>query len=535
MPINDSIGAAIQNIAAFGDTDIFPFPFENHLFNDRPELVQASLEALHRDFDAELATHPPDNINTLSPIGYTGFRWATQIDPIWNAYYLALVIELGPAIERERIPTLEQSVFSYRFVPPCADGSIFDSEVNWHSFMKTCLKVAEDFPHVIVCDVADFYYRVYHHRIENALKWLRTPGDEVKRIMDMLGVFSGTVSYGLPVGGPASRLLAELALNGVDKQLRSGKARFCRYVDDYRIFCASKEEAYQRLIFLSEKLANEGLSLQRSKTRILTADEFRREANLLLKAEQVEEEKLTEEEKLLRLTIRFDPYSETRVDDYRQLKEEISKVDVAAILARELEKTRIDSVVTKQAISALRVVDPEPRRRILGSLLQQHNLSTLAPVFPRLMTVLRGLYSELDEKTQDLVDEALIALVDEGSHLIKLDLNLAYLVQVLRRRSTQRKEELFVKLFGQNTSPLVRREIILAMTEWGHNYWLTDLRKRFNGLSRWERRCFIVASYYLTDEGKHWRDHTKSSFERSEIAVRDWFKDRYQRNTKVPQ
>jgi len=261
MSISPSIKAAIQNIATFGDTDIFPFPFEQHIFHDKPELLQKALEKLHGEFAAELVKNPPDNINTLAPVGYTGFRWATQIDPLWNAYYLALVIEMGPAIEQARIPVSEKSVFSYRFTKPEADGRIFDENVNWRAFMETSYGVAEEAtkkaaerkaarkaakedasedasesPYVILCDISDFYSRIYHHRVENALKWLNAKPDVVKRIVEVLQVFSGTVSYGLPVGGPASRLLAEIALNSVDKLLRGEGIRFCRFVDDYRIF-----------------------------------------------------------------------------------------------------------------------------------------------------------------------------------------------------------------------------------------------------------------------------------------------------------
>ena len=353
--------------------------------------------------------------------------------------------------------------------------------------------------------------------------------------MELLSEFSGNVSYGLPVGGPASRLLAELVLNTVDKQLRSEGMCFCRFVDDYRLFCATKEEAYERLILLSGKLFNEGLSLQKNKTRILTAKEFTDEVNLLLKAHQTAEENLTEEDRLLRMSIHFDPYSDTRVDDYEKLKEQVADVDIVGTLARELDKTRIDATITKQALSALRVLDAEPRKQILSMALQPDNLQTLAPVFPRLMTVLRGIYLELDEETQDLVDDALMGLVTANSYIVKLDLNLGYLIQVLRRRSTRTKETLFVKVFKMYPSPLVRREIILAMADWGHNHWLTDLKKRFNGLSKWERRAYIVASYFLTDEGKYWRKKSDSSFEPAEKVVREWFADRFQKNQSVPQ
>lgn len=531
--MNSSIKSAIQNIATFGDTDIFPYSLERHVFQDRPDLLQGALESLHKDFDQQLARNPPQNIETLAPVGYTSFRWATQIDPLWNAYYLALLIELGAEIERVRIPVKENAVFAYRFIPPLADGSMFDESVNWRVFMQTSLELAKSYPFVLVCDISDFYARVYHHRVENALKWLKAKPDLVKRIVDLLRVFSGTVSYGLPVGGPASRLLAELALNSVDKLLRGEGIRFCRFVDDYRIFCGSKEEAYQRLIFLSAKLFNEGLSLQKNKTRILSAKEFTDEVNLLLRT-QVDEENLSEEDRLLRLSIRFDPYSSTRVEDYKKLKEEVSKVDVVGILTRELEKTRIDPTLTRQAIAALRAVDPDSRKRVLGLILKNENLHNLAPAFPRLMIVLRDLYEELDGQTQDLIDSALVQLVRSGSFISKIDLNLAYLLQVLRRRSSQEKEELFVSLFKDRNNPLIRREVILAMVDWGHNHWLGDLKKNFSALSKWERRCFIVASYFLTDEGKHWRNHNDSLFDFSEIAIRDWFMARFQKTPTVP-
>ena len=40
-----SIKAAIKNIATFGDTDIFPFSFEQHIFHDEPLLIQNALES----------------------------------------------------------------------------------------------------------------------------------------------------------------------------------------------------------------------------------------------------------------------------------------------------------------------------------------------------------------------------------------------------------------------------------------------------------------------------------------------------------
>ncbi len=537
-----SIKAAVKNIAHYGDTDIFPFSFEQHIFYDQPKLIQEALEDIHGDFEKQLAQNSPENINTLAPVGYTGYRWASQLDPLWNAYYLSLVIEMGPAIEAERIPISEGTIFSYRFVNPTEDGGIFDANVNWRAFMAKSREVASYktdegdavYPYVLICDISDFYSRIYHHRIENALKLLHTQPEIVKRIVDILQIFSGTVSYGLPVGGPASRLLAELALNSTDKLMRGEGICFCRFVDDYRIFCASKEEAYQRLIFLSEKLFNEGLSLQKTKTRIITSREYLSEDKTLIKIDQIDEDNLSEEEKLLQISIHFDPYSDTRVNDYKNLKEKVAQVDVAGILGRELEKTSIDQTVTKQAISAIRVLETGAQKDIITSLLQVDNLNALAPVFPRLMTSLRGIYTDLDEETQDLIDSGISNLIKEESHIIQIDLNLAYAIQVMCQRHTQKTEVLFVQIMKKRTSPLVRREIVIAWVNWKLSHSLTDFKKYFGGCSKWERRAFIVGSFILNDEGRHWRHHNKKSFDLFEIVVRDWYSDKINNNSDVP-
>lgn len=40
MPIvkKESLELAVKNIAKFGDTDIFPYPIENHIFNDMAKM-----------------------------------------------------------------------------------------------------------------------------------------------------------------------------------------------------------------------------------------------------------------------------------------------------------------------------------------------------------------------------------------------------------------------------------------------------------------------------------------------------------------
>lgn len=526
-----AIAAAVRNVAAHGDTDIFPFPFEGHMFHDVPDDCVRILAGIHADFDGSMALYPPETIVTLSQVGYTGFRWATQIEPFWNAYYLGLVIQAAPAIEQARIPEGARAVFSYRLDQDKETGRLF-GDSTWREYRERSLELAARSPFVVVTDIADFYPRIGHHRIENALRRILGPDDSVRRIMALLALFSGGASCGLPVGGPASRILAELALADVDSHLRVKHQVFCRYVDDIALFCKSKSDAYKAIVFLSEKLFNEGLVLSRKKTRILTAGEYIEASRAFDSPDGAAE--ATDEQKLLDISIRYDPYSPTADEDYERVKEAVGQVDIVGILCREVAKVAIDPTISKLAIGAIRALEPEMQAEAIRTILAAENLDVLSPVFVPILRLVRTLYNDLDAPVQDDIDEALLELYRDGSPLLSVDLNLSYFVQCLGQRQQSDKEELLIDLFERSSSPLVRRLIILVLGDWQLHFWLSDLKRKAASLGTWERRAFILASYALGDEGKHWRDHAHKSWSPPDSAVRDWFAKRHATNARMP-
>src|SRR5580765_6213845 len=141
MKVEAAIDAALRNVAQYGDTDIFPFPFENLVFKDRLAEARAALETIHKDFPHWLSFYPPQTIPTLTQVGYTGFRWATLIDPFWNAYYLGLVVSLADQIEALRIPESQRVVFSYRFDWQETAAKLF-RDSTWIDFRKRCLDLS---------------------------------------------------------------------------------------------------------------------------------------------------------------------------------------------------------------------------------------------------------------------------------------------------------------------------------------------------------------------------------------------------------
>lgn len=130
---------AVQNVVRHGDTDIFPFPIENHILFDKPEAAIELMATTDADIRRSLAEQPPLNVGALAPVGYTGFRWATQIDPIWNALYLSWVLSLAEKIEATRQPVERNRVFSYRYAWDDTDSTCFRRDVNWRGYCQTCV------------------------------------------------------------------------------------------------------------------------------------------------------------------------------------------------------------------------------------------------------------------------------------------------------------------------------------------------------------------------------------------------------------
>jgi len=530
---------AVQNIIKHGDTDIFPLPFESHAFFDKQEDIAQLICEYDENFEDYLARFPPSNINALTPVSYYGFRWATQVDPIWNAHFLSSVVAISDKIEAARIPSSDKCVFSYRVQIEEKTGDLFDRNFSWHAFMSTSLEKAADYGYVVACDVSEFYPRLGHHRLENALQQIAGDTEQPKRIMAFLSNFSNTRSFGLPIGGPAARMLSELTINQIDRLLRGAKIEFTRFADDFHLFAKTREEAYRYTIFLSEKLfENQGLTLQKSKTRIMTAAEFRSTSPIKKQdtEEDVEEEGKraadahTRTRQLLSFSLRFDPYSPTAEEDYEKLKTEIRNFDILGLLKRELAKSRVHVALSKKIISAVRYLDGKARDDAVLSIVD--NSDILYPIFSSALIMMDKIYGELREETQDQVSKKIVDLIKADSHVFRVDVHLCFALRVLQHSHTEELQQLLKELFESRPSEIVRRDIILIMALWGDWYWLSDLRNRYRQLGASEKRALLVASYSLKDEGRHWRGNIKKELNPFEGFVLSWAGERVNKEKK---
>lgn len=277
---NQAINLAIDNVIKEGLTDIFDRPFELDKLQDpnfRKEVFNEVSSALN-DFSLNNFKVQPLEYVVMPKRELYNFRKCALIQPMDTIKYTALVLLMADEIEKRRIGKSKKRVFSYRFSPK--KGYLFDSNYNFSSFRSYVQnKVKHKNTKILVeCDIANFYDRLNLHRLESILTSIKEITPKVVKLTNELLLFwANRDSYGLPVGGNASRILAEASLIEIDNYLEAKGINFVRFVDDYRFFAKDAITANKWLTILIEKLSQEGFCVNSQKTIIKDVSEKNKE------------------------------------------------------------------------------------------------------------------------------------------------------------------------------------------------------------------------------------------------------------------
>ncbi len=356
--------------------------------------------------------------------------------------------------------------------------------------------------------------------MENALKKATKNSKAVTCIIKILKILSGGASYGLPVGGPAARLLSEILLNRNDRLLQSRGIRFCRFVDDYCLFSNNKEEAYSQLIYLcSLLLENEGLTLQKSKTRILTGLEFWQESPYH-ESDSPESPDEISRHSFLRLHLHFDPYSDTAVEDYEALKGQLAQFDIIGMLSMEMQKTRISESITRKLVKAIKLLPPVSQDQAIRSLVE--NFPVLYPIFPTVLMSIRDVLPDLDKTTRELVFYTIRRLISTSSFICSVPVNMAYAIRILSYDKSEESDTILINVYDKTQSIMIKKDIIIILAQHDADYWISTMIKHYNSVTQWEKRALLIASYILEDEGSHWRDKIKQTLSTFDKLVMYW-------------
>jgi len=517
MPLylsSDTLDWALKHIERYGDTDIFPIPFEYEAIRYSWDDIQSFLSGQ----DLYNYTVRPYR-RCLSPKHRFGFRISTQLDPFDTLIYLALVYEIGEDIESKRIATDAETVFGYRFSPD-EMGRFFDPNIGYNQFVEKSRELASsgEYQWVVMADIADFFPRIYSHPLENALKACTKKDDHAKVIAKLINKWNQSVSYGIPVGQTASRLLAELTISDIDQTLLSEGQAYCRFSDDFRLFSKDRKSAYEVLALLANTLfENHGLTLQQEKTRILPVDQFCQK--YLHTEKDVELHSLSERFQEILDEIGIDDwYEEIEYDDLTpKQKEEIDSLNLKEILKEQIDSgEKIDFSLTRFVLRRLGQINNTE-----GISLVLKNIELLYPIFKdalRYIAEIRKIAPDLRHR----MGNYLIGLL-ENSIVGHLAYHKYWILNLFTHDREWDNDKKFQGLYNSIHDELSRRELISAMGRAGQSYWFKSHKRNLSQFGPWEKRAFIAAASCLPgDEAKHWYGSIKPSIDKLETAVVTW-------------
>lgn len=521
----ESLDWSLKHIEEHGDTDIFPVPFEykaiRYLWDQKTkELPSGTTFRENLSSQDVLSWKVGELRKYLTPKHKYGFRQATQLDPLDNLIYLSLIYEIGEDIESARIPIDDKVSFSYRFAPD-ESGRMFNPDVNYGSFLEYCkekvseIEGHENIKYIVVADIADFFPRIYLHPLENALSSCTTKTNHVKAIKKLLNNWNYSISYGIPVGQNPSRLLGELALNDIDQGLVGEGVDFCRYVDDFRIFCKSEKEAYQNLALLAEMLfENHGLTLQQHKTQIVSVENFK--AQYLKSRESVQIERLSDAfiDVLDSIGIE-DMYGEVHYEDLPEdFQEQIDRLNLLEILLEQIESEESDSRVVGFVLKRMAQLQKTDAVDIVID-----NIDKLYTSFKHIMNYLKTI--ELNRSEKKRISTLLLKVLDD-SIVGHLDYHRMLIFEIFST-SEEWCPDNVVALYNEYTDDLSRRKLILSLGEAENQSWFKTRKRNVMNFPSWQRRAFLTAGKCLPgDEASHWYRSLLPRLNELEIAVVKW-------------
>ena len=509
-----SLDWALNQAERLGDTNIFPLPFEfSAIRHDWSKLARFLSSKDVLDWQVRPIRE------CLSPKSALGFRIATQLDPLDWLLYTALVYELGADLESFRLPQEEEVVFSWRFEPQ-PDGTMFSRKAGYSQFQERTRELASRFNegYVVVTDITDFYPKLYHHRVENALSAAaRTKANHTKAIMRLLGAWRERQSFGLPVGPNASRLIAEVTIHDVDQSLRGEGLTYVRYVDDFRIFCNTRRAAYKALATLAEVLwKNHGLTLAEQKTTILPVELFKQ--RYFHTERETELEHLSESFAAIADTLGLeDSYATIEYDDLDdEQKASVDALNLEELLTEQLHSENIDIQLTKFLLRRLRQIqDVDVADNILTS------IDNLYPAFTDVIAYLAGL-KHLTESHRLEIGRNILNLMD-NSVVSHLEYHRLHLLNLFASNAAWGNVSRITTLLGQFSDYFTRRKLILALGISGQSYWFRQRKTEWQQFSPWERRAFLRGASSLDgDEQRHWYDSIRGRLDPLEEAIVSW-------------
>jgi hypothetical protein len=475
----DNVDIAFEHLKKFGDSDIFPIPFEYQIMNDE------CLKWISNQ-DAKKWI-PAEAVKCLTAKALKGFRVATQLNPIDTVFYTALIVQEGDNLEKIRIPAKDKIVFSHRLKIDENSYKLFDPDYNYMTFIKQSLSLADKYNYVLKVDIADFFPRIYLHDIERAILDGADQNCEraISNFLKKLNTLE-TVDV-LPIGTNASRYISNIVLNDLDHSLVAKDVEFCRFMDDFTIFGNSKEELYKKMFIITEILCRYHLNLQHGKTEIFTSDTYKKYCESISEGIMKDVSKETKDH--LSMELFGSQYEEILYDDLdERTQTEIDQLHLDKMLIGELAKTNINFSQIRRILGFSKRIKSINLIEIVSD-----NLDKLFPVIDSVMKYLQGIVSLLDKNEIEKIKTLLMDMLLKSPHLSYIPFYKIWILNTLclYKSCINKKDKGEIIKFYDDQDALTKRYIILLLGELKCKFWFRENKSKFLNLTDWQKAAFV--------------------------------------------
>lgn len=498
----DELQRGFEAIEYHGHGALLP-PFEEWKFL-RENWAAIRVEIAATDLDQYQPTLP---LRVYAPKNRATVRVVSQLHPVDLLIYTTLVLIVGRDIEANRIPTRQRRVFSYRR-GDVAENRLYATDDSFARFQDRLndRSAVASVRYVAIADIADFYPRIYQHRLENAVESIASNqrSRDVARVLvrKLIGNLSGNNSYGIPVGPYASRVLGEAVLIDIDSTLASEGIDFARWVDDYYIFSRTENEAQRALIYLAQRLyERHGLTLSALKTKILPNVEFRSRFDDNIDANMDERLELIAE-----ISSRYDPYADQEIELTDEERAEFVGINVQEIVEQSLENRDLVDYDTLTALlrhpQLLNLLPVSTRKQLAEILLR--NIEHLYPIAETVAEFFRT-FLDLGWGDRKRLKTKIISSLLPRRGRWPPDYYMIWMLSVMAADGWREAPE-FARILREHQSAIVRRAAALAIATNGNRGDAIEARDRYENSGPLERLAILAATRKLgVDERRHWK------------------------------
>ncbi len=500
---DDELDRGYRAIKHHGYSTLMPWPLEWDVIETHWDTLREKLSAIDLD---TYKPYPPMRI--YAPKNRCTIRAVTLLHPLDLIIYTSLVLIVKNDIEAARLSKSRKRIFSYRSDPRVSD-QLYQVHGAFRSYREQLVSKANQLRTncIAIADIADFYPRVYQHRLENILQTVATStrSESVSRVLvgKMMSYLAGGNSYGIPVGPFASRLLGEAVLIDVDAALLSEGINFVRWVDDYNFFCKSEDEAQYALFFLSRWLFDHhGLTLQAMKTKIVKR-KYYQEHILMTQEERLLDRSIA----LMSVLQEFTGYEDEEDEIDESQIEEIEAINLEDMLKEALEDKDVVDYGTASFIlgrvGSMRVLSDDKKFQLTDIVLR--NIEHLYPVADSVGRFFLS-FGDISNRNRKRISKALLRPMRSGRRIKPPDFYMMWVLSIFSMSPEWNRSDDLLTIYRNSNSEVVKRYAAGALSKTGnrnHALLVCDDFERASPL--WRLGILLCSRCLGADERRHWK------------------------------